>query len=123
MVYVSPIQEMLENRWHTPLRFTCFDVDREKIKFNGADFSMSSASEYLNSNDKIALGAEIIKESLRRGKNKILVFCPTVSDCEKLGSMIPGAKIVDSTTDKELRKSIIKDFREGDLQVLLNYNI
>src|SRR5690606_29810072 len=64
IIHVSPIQEMIEKGYHTPLRFTCFDIDRSCIKFNGTDFSPTSASEYLQTNKKLQLAAQIIKESL-----------------------------------------------------------
>lgn len=119
--HVTQIQTLYEENFLTPLRYTTYNFDRSALKIRGSDFDDNSASKALQEQGMIDFAINLIRESLKRGKKKILVFTPTVADSYALQKDIPGLEVVSSQTKKKERTAIVDGFKSGRIKVVSNY--
>ena len=121
IIHVTQVGELYEQGYLCPLRFTTFNFNMRSAKTKGSDFDLEEVSRIAQEYGVIEYTIKLIKESLKRGKKKILVFTPTVGDAYKIQEEIPELKVVSSKTKKNDRKQIVEDFVEGDLRIIANY--
>lgn len=121
IIHVTQVAEVYEGGYLSPLRFTTYNFGMRNADKKGSDFNLKSSSDTLMKNKAIPFAIKILKESLKRGKKKILVFTPTVDDAYKLQEAIPKIEVVSTKTKKKDRKEIIKKFVYGDLEIVANY--
>ncbi len=76
---------------------------------------------------KIREGVEMIRKFIDTGSKSILVFTESVEQSRRITSSLVmqgiAAYHLDSQTPPGDRRKIIEDYKSGDLQVLLNYDI
>ena len=124
--HVTQIQELVKNKYWSPLVYRVFDEDGAVLKpnSNGSDFTEQSQKEFyeLNNIDK---KVKVIVEKLRiQGKRKsILIFVPTIASAEALSLKIKNSKVVHSKMSMSDRQKVIEDFRNLKIDVVINVNI
>lgn len=119
--HVTQVGDLYDQDYLTPLRFTSYNFDRSALKVRGSDFDDNSASKALQEQGMLKFAVDLIKEALRRGKDKILVFTPTVADSYYLQERVPGLEVVSSKTKKKDRTRIVQNFKQGRVKVVSNY--
>ena len=121
IIHVTQVKELYDEKFLTPLRFSSFSFDRNNLKMRGHDYDEESISKEMEIQGNFELGVELIKESIKRGKKKILVFTASVNDSIKLKQRLRGIEIITAKTPKKERTEIVNRFKNGDLKVLSNY--
>lgn len=121
IIHVTQVSELYENGYLTPLRFTTFDFGMRDAKVSGSDFNLEAVADINKKKKVIPFTIKLIKESIKRGKKKILVFTPTVGEAYELKEAIPELEVVAADTKKGAREDIIERFVEGDLKIIANY--
>jgi superfamily II DNA or RNA helicase len=132
--YQYPICQAIEDGWLTPVRQ--FLVTIEGVDFSGvrttrnefgeADFNQADLEAVLIEEEPLhALARPILEQA--EGRSGI-VFTAGVGHAYLLAAVLNRerqgcAAAVDGTTDKDKRRQLVKDFSEGRLQFLTNYNI
>jgi len=109
LVPVIPIAKRIES------------VDLSKIKTKAGDLAEGALEEEMLKS--VAAIARATFETV--GDRKTLVFTPGVGSAHAvaaaLNEMRPGcARVVDGTTDKDIRKQILRGHKAGDFQFLVN---
>ena len=120
IIHVTQMKGLYDNKYLSPLRFTSFDRGMRNAKSRGSDFDMEDVRLINQRSDVIPFTADLINESIKRGKKKILVFTPTVEEAYELQKLVPS-EVIASGTKSEERENIIESFVEGDLKVLTNF--
>lgn len=121
IIHVTQVKELYDESFLCPLRFTSFDFDMRNVKTKGNDYDMEELSKKLQKTNVIPFTKDLIKAAIARGKRKILVFTPTVSDAYDISRSIDDAEVISSDTKKKDRAEYVENFKEKDLKVLLNY--
>lgn len=117
------IGDLIAQKYLVPLRYidkTIFEHDEIPTNKSGSDFDLEAFEQKIKEKDNdviesICLGTEL-------GKH-VLVFCPNVSQAEKLAGIIPNSAVVTANTNKKNREKIIADFRSGEIQVVFNVGV
>jgi superfamily II DNA or RNA helicase len=122
----------------TPIENNTVDIDQirkslegRKILAKQVDVSASDVGLELSPGPtpitKIKEGFEIIIRFLQTGSKSILVFTESVEQSRRITSALVmhgvAAYHLDSETPPGDRRQIIEDYKSGNLQVLLNYDI
>jgi DNA repair protein RadD len=121
IIHVTQVGDLYEHKYLTPLRFTHFDFGMRSVSRRGSDFNLEEVYTNNKSRDVVPFTADLLKEAIRRGKKRILVFSPTVQEAYDLQKLVPEVEIVSSQTKKRVRKDLVKRFKSGDLKVIANY--
>lgn len=120
-IHVTQLSELYDGGYLTPVRYTSFGFDRSGLKLKGSDFDQNSAEKELKRQGRTDFAVKLIKESLKRGKKRILVFTPTVGTSYYLQEQIPEIEVVSAKTKKKERKEIVERFKTGKTRVVSNF--
>jgi DNA repair protein RadD len=123
ILHVSQIQEMVEQKFWTPLVYQSYDFNTGELVYNsnGAEYTNKSIEKaYQNQNieDKI-----VKKCSELTDRKSILVAVPTIEQAMKLAQRIPNAAIVTGDTPKDERNRIIDEFKSRQIRVVVQVNV
>lgn len=122
IIHVTQYKDLLDDKYLTPLRFTTFDFGlRDESKLKGNDYNLDNMSDIVNKKDMLTFTKDLINESIKRGKGKILVFTPTVKDAYTLKDIVDKSDVISSDTKKKDRTSIFDKFVNGEITTLINF--
>ncbi|WP_234495611.1 DEAD/DEAH box helicase [Vibrio maritimus] len=129
--YDSPLTYLVENGYLSKAEFVGLDYDDVDISSTvtlasvGVDNGelLRALSSNRNRNEKLI---ETISHELDLG-SQIIVFACTVSHANELTMMLTGQGVacrsIDGTTPKVIRAAAIKDYRERNVNVLINFGV
>ena len=104
--------------------------EKEKIE-NENKSGKSLAKIFLNqiTNDKqrLLLLLKVIKQEAKNKENQIMVFAPSVSQSEAIAALLNidncKAASITGETDDKARQQYIQNFKNGKIQILVNYDV
>lgn len=126
IIHVTQIDELVKNKYWSPLKYEVYESDTSKLKMNssGSEYTEDSIRRYYDDNN---LEGEVIKktkELLNKGRKRILIFVPSIDDAESLkASFGKGCGIVHSKMDMKDRDDMVRRFGTGEINVMVNVNI
>lgn len=127
--YLSPIDYLVENKFLAKATFMSINYEHSKVY--GYELKGCSAKEtnkaLSRNNDRNKTIVEIIKKECAQG-SRIILFACNVEHAQKMAVVLNylgiKAASIDSKLDSvESRRSKIKRYKSGDLQVLTNYGV
>ena len=121
---------MIDENWLCEGKFTTVDVgvDLSKVKSVNSDFQLEGLSKVMNTKEinEIVLNTYLHKKKLHNLKSTLL-FAVDVAHCKTLFQTFQNAGInaqyVTGKTRTGERDSIVSDFKNGKIQVLMNCGI
>lgn len=127
--YLSPIDYLVENGYLAKANFKSLNYDHSEISaFELKDFGGSETMKALSNN--VERNKKIINTVVDEYNDfaNIIVFACTVEHGVNLAAVLAAKGIaaasVDSKNDSsESRRAKIKQYKDGELQVLVNYNV
>lgn len=130
IIYHKGILEMIDENWLCEGKFTTVDVgvDLSKVKSVNSDFQLEGLSKVMNTKEinEIVLNTYLHKKKLHNLKSTLL-FAVDVAHCKTLFQTFQNAGInaqyVTGKTRTGERDSIVSDFKNGKIQVLMNCGI
>jgi DNA repair protein RadD len=125
IAYVYQISTMLDKGYWTPINYNIIQQDDEFLQVNssGSDYTEESMKRFYEGNDLQTQIVDNINNSLFNGSKSILVFVPTIQEAEEISKKIPSAQSVSSITPKKERDTIIRDFKNKKINVVINVGI
>lgn len=93
-------------------------TDFYALKTKGADYDMQDLTEQYR---KSKIYGDI-RKYIDPAK-KIIIYCPSVEFSKSLEAELPGAVHFDGTTPDRERAEIVRQFRDGEIRILLNVNL
>jgi DNA repair protein RadD len=123
--FVTQINELVESKYWSPLKYTVFETDESYLKENSnkSDFTIESQRLYYEANDLDGQIKEEINNLTKEGRKSILVFVPTIGDAERLCRSIPNSAVVHSELDAKTRDYVVDAFKDLTIPVVINVNI
>ena len=127
-VYKKELIDMIQEKYLVEPR--CYavqsSIDISNVKTVGGEYVSSDLDKAINNVERNEL---IVKAYLEKcnSRKKTIVFANSIShanniaECFRINGIV--AKSVDSTLDKEERKQVLEDFKNGKIPVLVNVNI
>jgi DNA repair protein RadD len=99
--------------------------DRSKLRSNstGADYTDESIKAHFRDLDFAGKLQRVVERTLEIGRKGVLVFTRFLHEAEHLASRIPGAVTVSAETPAAERDRILKEFKEGQIQVVANVGV
>lgn len=123
IIHVAQIKEMVELGFWSPLKYESYDFDTGELVYNttGAEYTDDSIKKaYKNQN----IAGKIIKKVAELTDRKsILVAVPTILEAKDLAGRIPNSAPLHSKMNTKERNTIIDDFKNGRLRVILQVDI
>jgi DNA repair protein RadD len=125
IAYVHQMNDMLENRYWTPIEYRVIKQDDEFLKVNssGSDYTEDSMRKFYEGNDLSTQIVDNVNYCLSEGSKSILVFVPTIQEAISLSMKIPSSEAVSSLTPKKERDRIISGFKNREIHVVINVGI
>lgn len=125
IAHVTQISELVEKNFWSRLLYIEEEIDETLLDLNtnGSDYTLESQKKFYEGN---ALQNKIISyiDRLRRDNRKsILVFVPSIEEAMALEKLLPGSKSVYSGISDKERDQIIIDFKNLEIDVVINVNI
>lgn len=124
--HVTQIQELVKNKYWSPLVYRVFDEEGAVLKPNssGSDFTEQSQQEFYELNNLDKKVSSIIDKLRKQGKRKsMLIFVPTISAADDLRKKIKNSEIVHSKMPIKERERVINAFKNLEVDVVINVNI
>lgn len=126
MIIGSSANELTEKNYLCQYKYFAPTLaDLSELKKKGSDYDMDSVYEIL---DKPRIYGDIVEtyRNIAKGK-KAICYCPNISFSKKIAGIFKEAGInavhFDADTPKNVRKSIISDFRQGKISILCNVDL
>lgn len=124
VAYQYELQDAIPDGWLVPLRVVTHhleSLDLSHVSTTAGDFNQAELSEEMRK-QTAGIVPEVLKVADGR---KTLVFASSVPNAEALAALFNGhqpgsAMVIHGGTDPILRRSIVRDFREGAFQILTN---
>ncbi|CUM63994.1 uncharacterized protein PRCAT00001582001 [Priceomyces carsonii] len=130
IVYERDLLTMIKNRELVDIKFSSIgiDVDLSKVKIHKKDYEINSLSKAINSSDvNFVTASSYLKLKKKYNFKSTIIFCVDINHCKTLCGVLQregiNAQYVTSETSKFERKEIIKDFKEGLIEVLCNVQV
>lgn len=130
IIYHKGILEMIDDKWLCEGKFTTVDVDVDlsKVKVSNSDFQVPALSKVINTKE---INEVVVKTYLhmkqKHDLKSTLLFGVDVAHCKSLFELFQknglNAQYVTGRTRTTERDSIVKDFKDGKIQVLMNCGI
>jgi DNA repair protein RadD len=123
--HVVQIQEMIDNGYWSPLVYDIKHFNRRGLKFNttGADYTPESIKVNYDENNLDAKCIRSIKELRKEGRKSIIVFVPSVNNAIELSEKVEGSAVVHGNLDIKERSNIIEQFKNKEIDVVINVEI
>lgn len=115
--------DLVAQGYLVPLRYMDKSViQHEEIPTNisKSDFNMEAYEAKIEDKEQEILEAIFFAEELSKS---VLVFCSSVSQAERLATLVPNSKTVSAKTKKKDREGIINGFREGRIHTVFNVGV
>ncbi|AET41302.1 double-stranded DNA-dependent ATPase Ecym_8005 [Eremothecium cymbalariae DBVPG len=130
IVFHKGILEMIDEEWLCDGKFTTVEIgaDLTDVAVAGSDFQVGSLSRVMNTDwvNKVILQTYLHKKKLHNLKSTILFgvdIAHVTTLCELFQKHNIGAQYVTSKTRLTERDSLLEDFRQGRIEVLMNCGI
>ena len=123
IIHVGQVQEMVERRYWSPLRYEKLNFDTSELVFNTAK------SEYTDESVKRAYDANNVTDTidavLKRytDRRHVIVFMPSVEDAVRFASRYRDAAAIYGDMDKVDRQRKIEDFKAGKIRTIFNVRV
>ncbi|SCU95931.1 LAME_0F14136g1_1 [Lachancea meyersii CBS 8951] len=130
IVYHRGIIEMIDDKWLCEGRFTTVDVrlDLKDVSTTAGDFNLDGLSRVVNTREinKVVLHTYLQKKRDHKLKSTLLFGCD-IKHIETLQELFQNnninAQFVTAQTRQTERDSIVEDFKNGRIEVLMNCGI
>jgi DNA repair protein RadD len=124
ILFVTQIEEMVENGWWSPLIYRGESFDRSELQLNsnGSSYTDKSMVDTMNSQSVSDKVVSHVNRLRKEGRKKILIFMPTIQQSDELAKKL-GTYSLTSNTSKEDREKYLSEFRSGKIWGLVNVNI
>ena len=122
---VVQIQEVVEEGKWTKLLYDVEDMDESALQLNttGTDYTLKSLKLFSEKNDIVSKCEAAVKKLLSEGRTSIIVYTSFIEEAEALQQRLNNCMALHSKMDKNLRDLTVKEFKEGNLQVVANVGI
>lgn len=123
ILHITQIQEMVNLRYWTPLKYEVLPFDRNALEINttGTEYTEESVvTTYIANNIRANIIAALDYHTERK---HCLVFVPSVEEAEAIASFYPDSVAISGATPKKRRTEIINDFKSGKIRVVFNCQI
>lgn len=123
--HVVQIQEMIDSKYWSPLRYDIRTVDNDSLKFNsnGSDFTLASILKAYDVNNIEERCVEAVKDLRAKKRKSILIFAPSIASAVSMSSKIPRSAVVHNNISAKERKRIIDSFKMLEIDVVINVEI
>lgn len=121
VLHVVHTEELVNEKFLCPLTYHMFEmIDQTKLAFNKSksEFDMQGFESQFN--EFLGKTAQLVKDIK---SESVLIFCATITQGENLQKFIPKSAVVTGTTPKKERERLIKEFRSGELRVIINVGV
>lgn len=133
--YSNPIKYLQDNGFLAQIKYIQLRSPSSHLGLSNSDLKKLEASLDIPQDLLVRLGKDqlrnlliidrVIKEA--RNNGKIIVFACTVEHAKMLAYILRlkelNAESITSETPNESRRTIIEDYKHGDIQILTNYNV
>lgn len=99
-----------------------FDVSKIKLNSTGADFDDDSLKAYFNIINHTSRIIKVVND-IKNKRNCLLVFTRFTEEAQNIVNCVDSSEIITAKTPKKERKSIIDNFRNGNIKVICNVGI
>lgn len=132
VIYQVQIQTLLRMGYLAELEYyytpaPLYDESNLKDNSTGADYTDKSVLEEYQRIDFYSWLVCIVKRVMQpksgQKRNGILVFTRFLKEAERLANEIEGCAMVSGDTPKNERERILKEFKAGDLKVVVNVGV
>lgn len=125
IAHVTQIKELVENGFWSKLLYTKEELDFRVLKFNsnGSDYTLDSQKKFYEANSLEKKIFSYVDRLKRDGRKSILIFVPSIEEADSLVRILPGSKAIHNKTDDKDRDQYIKDFKNLELQIVVNVNV
>jgi DNA repair protein RadD len=123
ILYNINIQDLINMGYLCPLEYIDKSIVKQSdipLNKSESDFDLDRYEEMLTDKQQEILQSIALGMSL---SNSVLVFCSSVSQANKLQSMIKNSAVVSAKTSKKERDKIIEDFRSGKIKIMFNVGV
>ena len=122
---VVQVHEVIKGNYWSPLHYTVGKVNTSKLELNstGNDFTQKSLKLFSIENNLIERCRKSVDFLKADGRKHILVFVASIDEANRLEKVVPRCKALHSKLTTKVRKQIIQDFINGDLDVVVQVNI
>ncbi|SCU82182.1 LANO_0B05380g1_1 [Lachancea nothofagi CBS 11611] len=130
IVFHRGIIEMIDNKWLCESRFTTVDVklNLSAVSISGSDFQIDGLSQVVNTREvnNVVLETYLRKKQQYNLRSTLLFGCD-VEHVQTLQALFQksdiNAQFVTAKTRQSERDSIVEDFKNGKVEVLMNCGI
>lgn len=129
--FSSPIEFLQENGYLAKTNFEVINYDKAEVNFEL--FSVESSEVFINTvlaasvNRNLSIVKQIQSHYQNNSNSKMIVFSCSNDHSRELSVWLNAlgyvAKIIDTNTDKVARANYIHRYKNGDIQILLNYGV
>jgi len=122
IIHVTQIYELLDMGFWSPINYKSYDVNTKVLRLNGSgtEFTDESLHKFFTLN---RLDSKVAKLIEIEGRKHNLVFVPDIECAKMMSKSIPGAKSVYHGMPTKERVKIVKDFKAGKINTVINCNI
>ena len=126
IVFKYDIKDGVDNGYLSKIKaYSIFTEENLNVKMQAGDFAIDELSEAVNTDARNQLIVNSYKEICKGGK--ALVFAVDIAHSETLAQAFKDAGIkadmVSGETPTDRRKQLLSDFKDGDLQVMVNCQV
>lgn len=128
VIYLCQVGELLKRGYLAKLKYydvtpECFLQKNIKRNTTGMDFDNDSVVENFQRVNMYSYLVNIVRRLQKAGRMSILVFSHSVSEAYALKSAIVNCECVTGTTPDAERSSILRRFKAGEVQVVVNVGV
>lgn len=118
------IQEIYEKYW-SKLTYQVSSFDGKLLSYNtsGSGYTDDSVAKALAQNGTNKNIVLYVREQLKKGRKKVLIFCDSVATAKKMTEYIPDCGFICSDTKPKERDKVLADFASGKLKCVANVGI
>ncbi len=123
LTYEAPIRKLTMEGWLCRIMGVQVrtDVDLTGLKSTMGDFERSMLQQHVNTVDRNKVVIDAYDKYTPN--EKAIVFCAGVTHAQEVAKCFPCAEAIYGDMNKDNRKDIIRDFRDGSVPVLTNFNV
>lgn len=125
------LQWGIKNNWLSDIRYLRVQAnfDMAKVKKQMGDFSEHDLAETMEKSNNAEVVAKAYLDYCVQSNTQTLIYCPSVSICNLVYAAImkilpddldETVEIITGETDKEKRRDILEQYREGKIHCIIN---
>lgn len=123
-LHITQIKEIIELGFWSELIYERMDLDESKLTYNvsHSEFTEESMEKVYDENEVEQNIIKRIPELIKQRKS-ILIFVPSVAKARNLCTKIKGSRAVWGNMPNKEREEVIRDFKSGLIQIVINVNV